>query len=71
MKIICPVCGTEFVGEYDDDCPVCDWEYDGIELKGEESWDKELKAPNPVTLGEARKLFAEGKNIWGEPLKKQ
>ena len=70
-KIICAVCGTNYMGGQYDDCPVCDWEYDGCEQNEDGSFDYNWQGPNPIILGEARKLFAEGKNIWGEPLKKQ
>ena len=70
-KIVCAVCGTNYMGEQYDDCPVCDWEYDGCEKNEDGSFDYNWQGPNPITLGEAIKLVAEGKNIWGEPLKKQ
>ena len=63
-EIKCPCCGYAYKGDYYDDCPNCDWEYEGIDAE-------DFKGANPITLGEARKLFAEGKDIWGEPLKKQ
>ena len=30
-KIICPICGKEYLGNTLDDCPVCDWEFSGTE----------------------------------------
>lgn len=62
--IKCPCCGYVYKGTYYDDCPNCDWEYEGVSRE-------DFKGANPVTLAEARKLFSEGKNIWGEPLKKE
>ena len=69
MKIKCPCWGKEYVGEYYDDCPVCDWQYDGLELVESELWDEDYAPPNPVCLGKASQLYKEGKNIWGEKLK--
>lgn len=69
--ITCPCCGHKYIGEQYDDCPICDWEFDGIELSENEVWDDDFAPPNPICLGKARELFAQGKNIWGEPLPKK
>lgn len=39
-------------------------------------WENELdlddkETSNPVTIRQAKKLFSEGKNIWGDPLPKK
>jgi len=69
-EIICPCCGKTFRGELDDTCPHCDWWCDGVNLTDDEIWEEELKAPNPICLGEAREMVKKGLNIWGKPLKK-
>ena len=62
----CPICGTEFEGEsLVDDCPYCDWTYLGYE---DDMDIDEKDSANPVTIRQAKKLFSEGKNIWGDPL---
>lgn len=71
MKYICPICGTE-VKEFMDECPVCHWEVSG--------WDNDLteeeqrnpdETPNPVSIVEARRLYSQGKDIYGDPLSKK
>ena len=66
-KVKCFICGTEFEGgdSLVDNCPYCDWTYLG--------WENELdpddkETSNPVRIRQAKKLFSEGKNIWGESL---
>lgn len=66
-KIKCPICGTLI----DDDdyvpCPYCAWAYVGIE----EIFDpNEREAFNLMSVNEAKKLLAEGKDKWGNPLQK-
>lgn len=69
-KVKCFICGTEFEGgdSLVDNCPYCDWTYLGWENELD-SDDKETS--NPVTIRQAKKLFSEGKNIWGDPLPKK
>lgn len=67
-KIVkCPICGTEFDWDLDD-CPYCDWTYMGWE----DEWGEDEKiSANPVTIREAKKNFAKGLDIWGDPLPKK
>lgn len=67
-KIKCPVCGTEFEGETFDECPCCGWGYLGYEGELDAG---EKEDYNLMSLNHARKLYAMGLNIWGDPLKKQ
>ena len=69
MKIKWPCCWKEYAGVYYDNCPICDWQYDGLELDESELWDEDYAPPNPICLGKARQLYKGGKNIWGEKLK--
>ena len=67
----CPICETPV-----DDfavCEYCRWEYNaGIEnTLTEEEKDNADETSNPVSFNEAKRLFAQGKNIWGEPLPKK
>ena len=64
-KVKCPVCGTEFSGGSFDDCPYCDWTYEFDDYTGMEN---DTDGVNPISLNQAKKLFSEGKNIWGDPL---
>lgn len=66
-NVKCPVCGAEYNGDtLVDSCPYCDWIYDFTED------DSSVKSgANPISLEEARKNFAKGLNIWGEPLPKK
>lgn len=68
MSIIvkCPICGTDYDGDsLVDPCPFCDWIYDFTEDEPDVR-----SGANPITLTEARKNFAKGLNIWGDPLPK-
>ena len=67
-KVKCYICGTEFEGGDGDQCPYCDWAYTGIEhLMGPNERDPE----NTMSVEEAKRLVASGKNIWGDPLPKK
>ena len=63
----CPICGTVFEGGSFDDCPLCDWEY--------ALWDNDTPDDEPselnhgMTKREAKKNFANGLDMWGNPLK--
>lgn len=68
---ICPICGTPS----DDDwveCSVCGWEISGDEgsFTEEEKNDPHWTSNSPVSVNVARKLFAEGKDMWGDPIDK-
>lgn len=66
-KIICPICGKKYIGEQYGECPVCGWGFVGYE----EILDPDEKeAFNLMSINQAKQRFAEGKDIWGEPLKK-
>lgn len=67
-KVKCPICGTEFEGGSFDDCPICDWTYLGYEGELEED---EIDSANPITVKQAKKNFAKGLDIWGNPLSKK
>lgn len=66
-KIKCPICGHIYMGETFDDCPICDWEYSGLE---EIDKPDEIDEVNKVSITQARENFLKGLNIWGEPLPK-
>lgn len=69
MKIKCFICGTEYeCGYIGEPCPVCDW----IDVGDEAERDPETNdRTNSVTLKQAKKNFAAGLNIWGDPLPKR
>lgn len=68
-KVKCYICGTEFDrDECYDDCPYCDWTYQGFEDELEED---EYNCENSMSIAQAKANFAQGKDIWGEPLKKK
>lgn len=67
-KIKCPICGNEINDENYRDCRYCGWEFIGCEFAEDE--DGTFKGSNPVSIAEAKRLVADGKNIWGEPLSK-
>ncbi len=68
-KVKCYICGTEFDrDEYYDDCPYCDWTYLGFENELDENEYEEI---NTMTIAQAKANFAQGKDIWGEPLKEK
>lgn len=69
-KVRCYICGIEFEGgdSLVDSCPYCDWTY----LWWENEIDPDSKeTSNPVSINEAKRLVASGKNIWGDPLPKK
>ena len=67
-KIICPICGKEYLGNTLDDCPVCDWEFSGTEdIKKID----EYNSFNHTTIRQAKDNFLKGLNIWGEPIKRR
>ena len=67
MSYKCPVCGNKI--EPFDSCEICEWEFNGIEetLTEEEQRDAR-ETSNPMSLYEARKLYAQGKDVYGDPL---
>ena len=66
-NVKCPVCGAKYDGDtLVDSCPYCDWIYDFTEDEPSVK-----SGANPISLEEARKNFAKGLNIWGEPLPKK
>lgn len=57
-KIPCPCCGKMMVEEYDV-CDVCFWENDPVQL-----WKPNTRGgANVMSLNEARKAHAEGKQV--------
>lgn len=67
-KVKCFICGTEFIGGSFDDCPYCDWTYEGFENELDENEYDEI---NTISIAQAKANFAQGKDIWGDPLKKK
>ena len=67
-KIKCPICGTEMDDETYTECPYCQWGYTGIENCYEPD---EQEDYNLMSINEAKRLVASGKNIWGDPLPKK
>lgn len=67
-KVKCHICGTEFEGEDYDECPYCCWVHTGMEdfYSPDEKEDCNL-----MSINEAKRLVASGKNIWGDPLPKK
>lgn len=66
-EIICIICGHKFKGDQFDECPICEWAFTGIDKSLEED---EIDDYNKISKAEAKRNFAKGLNIWGEPLKK-
>jgi hypothetical protein len=64
----CPVCGKYEV-EIGDECPYCYWELDGTESDYPE--DEIYGGPNHLSIAEAKRLLAEGKDVYGDPLAKE
>ncbi len=62
----CPICGTEFEGGCYDECPNCDWLYEGTVDDVDD-----LDTSNPITARQARENVKNGLNIWGDPLPKK
>ena len=67
-KVKCFICNTEFEGGSFDECPVCGWMYEGFEAELDPNEKDEC---NLMSISKAKKNFSEGKNIWGESLKKR
>ena len=67
VKLKCCICGTEYEGEYDDECPVCLWSNSGIE---EQMYnDDERDAYNLMSRKKAKENYAKGLTIFGDPIK--
>lgn len=65
-KIKCYICGNEYIGqELMDSCPVCDWITLGCEDEMDENDEEDI---NGVSIAEAKRNFAQGLDIWGDPL---
>ena len=67
-KVKCFLCGTEFDRDKSDECPYCDWFYEGFEVDFREDEYDEI---NHTTIAKAKDNLAKGLNIWGEPLPKK
>ena len=66
-KVRCYICGTEFDRDKTDECPYCDWYYEGWE----DGWDEnEYVSSNHTTIAKAKANLAKGLDIWGDPLPK-
>ncbi|MDE5667707.1 MAG: hypothetical protein K2I29_05650 [Clostridia bacterium] len=68
-KIKCPICGTLINDDpYSEACPKCAWVYTGVE----DCYDPDEKEDfNLMSVNKAKKLLAEGKDKWGNPLPKK
>ena len=69
-EMTCPCCGTKFEGDFYDECPQCCWVCDGFLWDEKDLFDDDLIGPNPLPLGKAQELYAQGKDIYGDPIKK-
>lgn len=71
MSYKCPVCGNNVELPFDS-CDVCEWEFNGFEdtLSEEEQHDAG-ETSNPISLFDARKLYSQGKDVYGDPLPKK
>lgn len=67
-KVKCYICGTSFDRDKSDNCPLCDWYYEGWE---DEISENEVVSSNHTTIAQAKINFAKGLNKWGEPLPKK
>ena len=67
-KIKCPICEKEFQGDTFENCPYCDWCYQGFERDIEQD---EYNSINHTTIAKAKENLSKGLNIWGEPLPKK
>lgn len=56
----CPVCGKHIFTEWDETCPICNWTYSFIQ----EEFPDDKKCENVMSLNEARKAYAEGREIY-------
>lgn len=63
----CCICGTEMDSVGWDDCPVCSWTNTG----GEELVyaEDEIDDCNKISRAEAKRNFAKGLDIFGNPIK--
>ncbi len=69
MEYKCAICGTVFMGGmFEDPCPTCQWIPVGNEHEIDEN---ERVRINYTTIREARKNYAKGLTIFGDPIKKQ
>ena len=67
-KVKCFICGTEFDRDKTDNCPYCDWFYEGFEGDfGEGEYDE----INHTTIAKAKANLAKGLDKWGDPLPKK
>ena len=66
-KVKCPICGEEFNGGVFDNCPICDWCYQGIENELNENDYDEL---NHTSIKNAKENFKNGLDKWGDPINK-
>ena len=56
----CPVCGRHTFSDVFEKCPVCGWENEYVQEKNP-TW---RNGANEMSLEEARKAYAEGKDIF-------
>lgn len=65
----CPVCGRYELEEFDE-CPYCHWTLDGLESSTDEN--EATGGPmGDISVAQAKKWLAEGKDSWGDQLPKE
>ena len=67
-KVKCYICGAEFDRDENDNCPYCDWYYEGWENEIE---DDEYVSSNHTTIAKAKENLSKGLDKWGDPLPKK
>ena len=60
-NIKCPIC-EQYTFEHEndfDDCPICGWENDGVQMDDYDYWG----GANQMSVNQARKAYKEGKQV--------
>lgn len=60
MNHICPVCKKHYFDDGFDVCPICGWTFDIVQ----EKYPDAKKLGNIMSLNEAKKAYAEGKEVY-------
>lgn len=65
-NVKCPICGSNFLDDGFDPCPMCGWIFDYEDYSED---DKSIpEGLHHLSFDEAKRLYENGKNIWGDPL---